>query len=103
MQEFGKVAVLMGGFSSERSVSLNSGNAIVAALQSKGIDAHAFDPKERPLYELVSDGFDRAFNILHGTYGEDGVVQGALEAWPFLILDVVSVPAHWAWINFAAV
>lgn len=80
MQEFGKVAVLMGGFSSERSVSLDSGNAIVAALQSKGIDAHAFDPKERPLYELVSDGFDRAFNILHGTYGEDGVVQGALEA-----------------------
>ncbi len=79
MQDFGKVAVLMGGFSSEREVSLNSGAAIVAALQSKGIDAHAFDPKETPLEELKTQGFQTAFNILHGTFGEDGAVQGALE------------------------
>lgn len=79
MQDFGKVAVLMGGFSSEREVSLESGAAIVAALQSKGIDAHAFDPKETPLHELAAQGFQTAFNILHGTYGEDGTVQGALE------------------------
>lgn len=80
MMNFGKVAVLMGGFSSEREVSLNSGTAIVAALQSKGIDAHKFDPAEKPLQNLKDEGFARAFNILHGTYGEDGVVQGALEA-----------------------
>lgn len=79
MQEFGKVAVLMGGFSSEREVSLISGTAILEALKSKGIDAHAFDPKETPLHELKTRGFQTAFNILHGTYGEDGTVQGALE------------------------
>lgn len=79
MQDFGKVAVLAGGFSSEREVSLQSGAAIVAALQSKGVDAHLFDPKEIPLHELKSRGFQTAFNILHGTYGEDGTVQGALE------------------------
>ncbi|WP_239351701.1 D-alanine--D-alanine ligase [Snodgrassella communis] len=80
MNDFGKVAVLMGGFSSEREVSLASGVAILTALQSRGIDAQAFDPSERPLFELVSSGFTRAFNILHGSYGEDGIVQGALEA-----------------------
>ncbi|MBI0165534.1 MULTISPECIES: D-alanine--D-alanine ligase [Snodgrassella] len=80
MSDFGKVAVLMGGFSSERKVSLASGASILTALKSRGIDAHAFDPSERPLSELVSAGFERAFNILHGSYGEDGVVQGALEA-----------------------
>ncbi|MCS4534006.1 D-alanine--D-alanine ligase [Neisseria montereyensis] len=79
MQAFGKVAVLMGGFSSEREVSLNSGAAIVAALKSKGIDAHPFDPKETPLEQLKAQGFQTAFNILHGTYGEDGTIQGALE------------------------
>ncbi|STZ76892.1 D-alanine--D-alanine ligase [Bergeriella denitrificans] len=79
MQDFGKVAVLAGGFSSEREVSLVSGTAIVAALRSKGIDAHPFDPKETPLAELKTQGFQTAFNILHGTYGEDGAVQGALE------------------------
>ena len=79
MQNFGKVAVLMGGFSSEREISLDSGAAILAALKSKGIDAHAFDPKETPLSELKTQGFQTAFNILHGTYGEDGAVQGALE------------------------
>lgn len=80
MEQFGKVAVLMGGFSAERTVSLNSGAAIVAALRSKGIDAHPFDPAEKPLQSLKDEGFQVAFNILHGTYGEDGVVQGALEA-----------------------
>ncbi|MCF7529132.1 D-alanine--D-alanine ligase [Neisseria lisongii] len=79
MQNFGKVAVLMGGFSSEREISLNSGAAIVAALKQKGIDAHPFDPKETPLEELKKQGFQTAFNILHGTYGEDGAIQGALE------------------------
>lgn len=80
MRDFGKVAVLMGGFSSEREVSLNSGAAIVAALQSKGIDAHVFDPARTALTELKAQGFDVAFNTLHGSYGEDGTVQGALEA-----------------------
>lgn len=80
MDNFGKVAVLMGGFSSEREVSLASGAAILSALKSRGVDAHAFDPAERPLSNLVCEGFKRAFNILHGSYGEDGVVQGALEA-----------------------
>ena len=79
MQNFGKVAVLMGGFSSEREVSLSSGKGIVEALRSKGVDAHPFDPKETPLSELKAQGFQTAFNILHGTYGEDGAVQGALE------------------------
>ena len=79
MQNFGKVAVLMGGFSSERNVSLDSGAAIVAALKGRGVDAHAFDPKETPLVDLKIQGFQTAFNILHGTYGEDGAVQGTLE------------------------
>lgn len=79
MKDFGKVAVLMGGFSSERDISLASGAAVLAALQNKGIDAHAFDPKEQPLHTLVSEGFQCAFNILHGAYGEDGTVQGALQ------------------------
>ena len=80
MQHFGKVAVLMGGFSSEREISLISGKAILEALQSRGVDAHAFDPAETELSELKTQNFDMAFNILHGTYGEDGTVQGALEA-----------------------
>lgn len=79
MQNFGKVAVLMGGFSSEREVSLQSGRAVLDALKNKGIDAHAFDPKETPLAELKVQGFQTAFNLLHGTYGEDGAVQGALD------------------------
>ena len=80
MQNFGKVAVLMGGFSSEREVSLTSGAAIVAALQSSGIDAHPFDPKTQDIVQLKALGFQTAFNTLHGTYGEDGTVQGLLEA-----------------------
>jgi len=74
---FGKVAVLMGGHSGEREVSLKSGSAVLAALQRSGINAHAFDPAERPLQELA--GFDRVFIALHGRYGEDGTIQGALE------------------------
>src|SRR5690606_23932015 len=78
-QDFGKVAVLMGGRSAEREVSLMSGNGVLAALQSKGVDAHAFDPAERDLSELKREGFARCFIALHGRYGEDGTVQGALE------------------------
>ena len=74
------MAVLMGGFSSEREVSLNSGAAIVAALQSRGIDAHPFDPKAQDIVQLKALGFQTAFNTLHGTYGEDGTVQGLREA-----------------------
>lgn len=75
--KFGKVAVLLGGRSGEREVSLKSGNAVLAALKRSGIDAHAFDPAEKPLQELGN--FDRAFISLHGRYGEDGTIQGALE------------------------
>ena len=76
---FGKVAVLLGGRSAEREVSLMSGNAVLAALQSRGVDAYAFDPAARPLADLVREGFARVFIALHGRYGEDGTVQGALE------------------------
>lgn len=78
--EFGKVAVLMGGPSSEREISFLSGNAVLGALREKGIDAHAFDPKERSLVDLRNERFDRAFIALHGRFGEDGTIQGALEA-----------------------
>lgn len=74
---FGKVAVLLGGRSGEREVSLNSGEAVLASLVRSGVDAHAFDPAERPLHDL--EGFDRVFISLHGRYGEDGTIQGALE------------------------
>ena len=76
---FGKVAVLLGGPSSEREVSLMSGNAVLAALRERGVDAHPFDPAERDLWDLKRDGFDRVFIALHGRFGEDGTVQGALE------------------------
>ncbi|MFN3496740.1 MAG: hypothetical protein ACK40L_19770, partial [Hydrogenophaga sp.] len=75
----GKVAVLMGGRSAEREVSLMSGQGVLAALRSKGVDAHAFDPAERELGELKGEGFQRCFIALHGRFGEDGTVQGALE------------------------
>lgn len=77
--EFGKVAVLLGGDSSEREISLLSGNAVLAALKRRGVDAHAFDPKEKPIQALNAEGYDRAWNILHGPGGEDGLIQGALE------------------------
>ncbi|CAM8669829.1 DdlA D-alanine-D-alanine ligase and related ATP-grasp enzymes [Comamonadaceae bacterium] len=75
----GKVAVLMGGASAEREVSLMSGSGVLKALLSQGVDAHAFDPSERALDELKREGFDRCFIALHGRFGEDGTVQGALE------------------------
>ena len=79
MTDFGKVAVLMGGRSAEREVSLMSGTGVLAALRARGVDAHAFDPAQRPMDDLVREGFARAFIALHGRYGEDGTVQGALE------------------------
>ena len=79
MSEFGKVAVLMGGPSAEREVSLMSGNGVLKALREKGVDAHAFDPAERDLWDLRREGFARVFIALHGRFGEDGTVQGALE------------------------
>jgi len=78
-QAMGKVAVLMGGRSAEREVSLMSGTGVLAALQAAGVNAQAFDPAERELSELKTQGFDRCFIALHGRYGEDGTVQGALE------------------------
>ena len=79
MTSFGKVAVLMGGRSAEREISLMSGNGVLKALRSKGVDAHAFDPAERDLSELKRDGYARCFIALHGRGGEDGTLQGALE------------------------
>ncbi len=78
-KDFGRVAVLLGGTSSEREISLKSGNACLAALLKRGVDAHGFDPKEKPLTELLTRKFDRVFIALHGPGGEDGTVQGALE------------------------
>ena len=77
VKDLGKVAVLFGGTSAEREVSLNSGSRVLAALQRQGVDAHAFDPAGRALDELR--GFDRAFIALHGRHGEDGTIQGVLE------------------------
>ena len=78
--EFGKVAVLMGGPSAEREISFLSGNAVLKALVEQGVDAHGFDPKERQIFDLKREAFDRVFIALHGRFGEDGTVQGALEA-----------------------
>ena len=79
VKSLGKVAVLFGGSSAEREISLMSGAGVLAALQSMGVDAHAFDPAERDLAELRRDGYARCFIALHGRHGEDGTVQGALE------------------------
>lgn len=78
-QEFGKVGVLFGGRSAEREISLMSGTGVLKALQSQGVDAHPFDPAQRSLAELAAEQFDRVFIALHGRYGEDGTLQGALE------------------------
>jgi len=77
--EFGKVGVLFGGRSAEREVSLMSGTGVLQALRSRGVDATGFDPAERSLGELAAEKFDRVFIALHGRYGEDGTLQGALE------------------------
>ena len=79
MRAFGKVAVLMGGRSSEREISLMSGGGVLKALRAKGVEAHAFDPSERDLADLRREGFARCFIALHGRGGEDGTLQGALE------------------------
>jgi D-alanine-D-alanine ligase len=79
MTEFGKVGVLLGGSSAEREISLMSGNAVLAALRERGVDAHPFDPAERDLLELKAEAFERVFLILHGRGGEDGTMQGFLE------------------------
>jgi len=76
---FGKVGVLFGGRSAEREISLISGAGVLQALQSRGIDAHAFDPGTQSLAELAAQQFDRVFIALHGRFGEDGSLQGALE------------------------
>jgi D-alanine-D-alanine ligase len=78
-KEFGKVGVLFGGRSAEREVSLMSGSGVLKALQSKGVDAHPFDPAQRGIAELAAEKFDRVFIALHGRYGEDGTLQGVLE------------------------
>jgi len=78
-EKFGKVAVLMGGRSAEREISLMSGNGVLKALRSKGVDAHPFDPAQRDLFELKREGYARCFIALHGRGGEDGTLQGALE------------------------
>ena len=77
--DFGRVAVLYGGSSAEREISLLSGAAVLAALKRRGVDAHGFDPAQRELAELRTDGFARTWIALHGPGGEDGTVQGALE------------------------
>jgi D-alanine-D-alanine ligase len=76
---FGRVAVLFGGDSTEREISLLSGNAVLAALKRSHVDAHAFDPRDKPLTRLLDDRFDRVWIALHGPGGEDGTLQGALE------------------------
>ncbi|PJI99087.1 D-alanine-D-alanine ligase [Acidovorax sp. 69] len=79
VKALGKVAVLMGGASAEREVSLMSGSGVLQALRSRGVDAHAFDPAQSDLGDLKRDGYARCFIALHGRHGEDGTVQGALE------------------------
>ncbi len=78
-REFGRVAVLFGGDSSEREISLLSGNAVLEALRARGVDAHAFDPRDLPLSDLIAARFERVWIALHGPGGEDGTLQGALE------------------------
>ncbi len=77
--EFGRVAVILGGLSSEREVSLNTGAAVLKALQAKGVNAHAWDPAEKTMAQFASAGFDRVWIALHGPGGEDGALQGALQ------------------------
>ncbi len=79
VKKLGRVAVLMGGLSAEREISLLSGNGVLAALREKGVDAHAFDPVVSSLFDLPREKFERVFIALHGRFGEDGTVQGVLE------------------------
>ena len=77
--EFGRVAVMFGGASAEREVSVDTGNAVIEALEARGVDAHPWDPAKKSLVEFAAAGFDRAWLALHGTGGEDGSIQGALQ------------------------
>ncbi len=79
MKRFGKIAVLLGGRSAERDVSLKSGSMVLAALLKSGVDAHPFDPRDLGLQHLIKEKFNRVFIALHGRFGEDGTIQGALE------------------------
>lgn len=79
VDQFGKVAVMFGGDSAEREVSLKSGQAVLTGLQQQGVNAHAFDPKDNDLHQLAEQNFDRIFIVLHGRGGEDGTLQGALD------------------------
>lgn len=92
VSQFGRVAVLMGGLSAEREISLLSGNAVLAALKSQGIDAHGIDVDENIVRKLVADEYQRAFIVLHGRGGEDGTMQGLLElmSLPYTGSDVKS-------------
>jgi D-alanine-D-alanine ligase len=78
-KDYGKVAVMLGGTSAEREVSLNSGKAVLRGLLEMGVDAHAFDPAEQPLTQLLAEKFERVVIMLHGRGGEDGSLQGALQ------------------------
>ena len=78
-RDFGRVAVMLGGLSAEREVSLDTGSAVLAALQSRGVDAHPWDPAENSIAEFAAAGFDRVWIALHGPGGEDGAIQGALQ------------------------
>src|SRR5688500_20363516 len=89
-KSFGKVAVLMGGKSAEREVSLMSGSGVLKALQSKGVDAHAFDPAERDLSELKRKGFKRCFIALHGRFGEDEIGRASCRGGVWISLGGVS-------------
>ena len=82
-KQFGKVAVLFGGSSAEREISIMSGTGVLEALRSRGVDAHAFDPSERDLVELRRDGFARCFIALHGRHGEDGRCRVRSNCWVF--------------------
>ena len=77
--DFGRVAVMYGGHSSEREVSLNTGAAVLGALQARGVDAHGWDPAEKSMTEFIAAGFDRVWIALHGPGGEDGALQGLLQ------------------------
>ena len=96
---FGRVAVMYGGDSAEREVSLRSGEAVLSALQGAGVEAVGFDPAERQLTELISEKFDRVLIMLHGRGGEDGSMQGALQQLKYPIPAAVYWARHWQWIR----
>ena len=88
--DFGKVAVVMGGWSSERNISIESGNAVLQGLRDEGISAQAIDMNKNILETLKNGNFDRVFNVVHGRGGEDGRLQGALEVLRLLVFGVAA-------------